>query len=52
VAIARRQWTYVNGLENFVYAQVDYPGQFTLLLEAIERRNQRLFSILVATPPR
>ena len=39
-----------NGLENCIYAQVDHPNEFARLLEAIERRNQRMLPILLDCP--
>ena len=39
-----------DGLTNFVYAQLDHPDHFARLLEALERRNERLFPVLADCP--
>ncbi len=38
------------GIERFVYAQQDNPREFNALLEAIERRNQRVLPVLLDSP--
>ena len=40
----------VGALETCVYHQLDYPDHFARLLEALERRNARLFPLLADCP--
>ena len=39
-----------HGLERFVYHQVDYPSHFAQLIEALERRNERIFPLIADSP--
>ncbi len=39
-----------HGIERFVYAQQDNPVEFKALLEAIERRNQRVLPLVLDSP--
>ena len=38
------------GATNFVYHQVDHPDHFAALIEALERRNERLFPVVANCP--
>lgn len=39
-----------DGMSNYVYHQLDHPDHFAKLLEAMERRNERLFPLLANCP--
>lgn len=39
-----------DGAKNFVYHQLDHPDHFAELIEALERRNERLFPIVANCP--
>lgn len=38
------------GMTNYVYHQMDYPDEFSRLVEALERRNERFFPLLIDCP--
>jgi hypothetical protein len=38
------------GMESWAYAQVDHPDRFSRLLEALGRRQERLYEVLVDAP--
>jgi hypothetical protein len=39
-----------DGAKNFVYHQLDHPDHFAELIEALERRNERLYPIVANCP--
>lgn len=41
-----------NGLENWIYAQQDYPAEFERLVAALERRAERMADLLLRAPAR
>jgi hypothetical protein len=46
----RRYFGEINGLDRWVYAQLDYPDHFAALVEAQTRRDERRLSIMVDSP--
>lgn len=46
----RRYFGEINGLDRWIYAQMDHPDHFTALLEAQTRRDERRLALMADSP--